>query len=694
MMNGLNTSREKPICYPKIACNIFIALFFIGLACYSEASGQQRIDSLINALPYAESSKRARLLAELSSLLVNFDPQQAIRYAEQGLQLVSPEMDTLKADFLYFASVGYGRLGNFSRQLELGKESLSISMVIEDQRRQAKVMSVIAMAYFNLGSFESSLSYQLKVLKIREAAKDSTGLVGSYNNLGIVYQRLNQPEDAINSYHKALDYIGTGNSEQIRGAILNNLGSLYSRIGKNAEAIVLMNKALSLHEATGNREGLSLTHNNLGIALYALGKEADALSHYLKALKLNEEAGDKHGIAVTAMNLGSFYQKTENKSEALRYFNYSLKLSNEEGFRDIEMNSYLNLAIFYETIGNYRNAYEYHTRYTNLKDSLFTEETSGNMNKMRALYEADRKEQDNILLNQKLAFKQLQLNRRLTIIYFASALLAGLLLLSFSLFRSYLHKKRALSKELEFSRLISRFVSTVTHEFRTPLAGISSSVQLLEDYGNDFGKTEQKKLFTRINDSLSGLKSMLDELTILEKEKTMRTIVRKNNFSFEAFLEELVRDILVSSQNSKDVVISVNSQPLVGEITTDRELLRHVISNVLSNAVKYSGSNGKVRIEKSITDNLLQISVSDEGIGIPADDIPLIFNDFYRSDNAESIPGTGLGMSIVKNALDHLGGKIHIDSLLNTGTSVMLTIPVIAEYIIPSENEKSLVDRG
>lgn len=453
-----------------------------------------------------------------------------------------------------------------------------------------------------------------------------------------------------------------------------------------------MNQALALHEVTGNREGLSLTHNNLGIALSTLNRDNDAMFHYLKALKLNEEGGDKHGMAVTAMNLGSLHQKTGNQSEAIRYFEYSLKLSLEEGFRDIEMNSYVNLAVFHENMGNYRKAYEYHTRYTSLKDSLFTEETSGNMNKMRAMYEADRKEQDNILLNQKLAFRELQLSRRQTTIYFAAALLAGMLVISFSLYRSYLHKKRALNKELEFNRLISRFVSTVTHEFRTPLAGISSSVQLLQDFGNDFGITEQKKLFSRINDSLAGLKSMLDELTILEKEKTRRTIVKKNSFGFEAFFDELVRDILVSAQNSNDVVISANSQPTIGEITTDRELLRHALSNILSNAVKYSGEKGKVRIDKSLTGNHLRIEVSDEGIGIPEEDIPFIFNDFYRSGNAESIPGTGLGMSIVKNAVELLGGEIKIDSALNEGTRVELIVPVVNENLMMIENEESLVD--
>lgn len=686
--------RTSPFCIIKSMLSGILFFLLTSTWVYPHNTDYQYIDSLIKILPRAESRNKTRLLAEISSLLINTRPQEAIRYAEQGLLLLSPEEDTLRADFLYLISLGNGKQGNFSRQLELGKECLPISLKIKDERRQTKIMSVIAMAYFNLGNFESSLRYQLKVLKIREAARDSAGLVGTYNNLGILYQRMNQLDDAIKSYQKALEYIESGKSAQIRGAVLNNLGSLFSRTGKNPEAIELLNEALTLHQASDNREGLSLTHNNLGIAFTSMGKDAEALEHYHKALKINEESGDKHGTAVTSLNLGSLLQKSGNQPGALKYFNYSLMLSLEEGFRDIEMNSYFNLAEFYKTTGDFRKAYENYRSYANLKDSLFTEETSENMNKMRAMYEADRKEQDNVLLNQKLAYKQLQLNRRQTAIYLAMAMLAGLLLLSFSLFRLYLHKKRALNKEMEFNRLISRFVSTVTHEFRTPLAGISSSVQLLQEFGKDFEESEQKKLFSRINDSLAGLKSMLEDLTILEKGKTGRTVVKNNEFNFEDFFDELVRDILVSAQNSKDVVISASREPIIGVITADRDLLRHALSNVISNAIKYSVGKGEVRIEKILVNNRLCINISDNGIGIPEEDIPYIFNDFFRSGNAESIPGTGLGMSIVKNSVELLKGEIKIFSKLKTGTRVELMIPVMSENKITSDYEKSTTHRG
>jgi signal transduction histidine kinase len=304
---------------------------------------------------------------------------------------------------------------------------------------------------------------------------------------------------------------------------------------------------------------------------------------------------------------------------------------------------------------------------------LFTEEASENMSKMRAMYEADKKEQDNILLNQQLEFKQLQLNRRQVTIYLAIFLIIAFLILSASLYKLYRQNRKALKRELEMNRLISRFVSTVSHEFRTPLAGISSSMQLLRDYRPELDQAEQERLFGKISDSISHLKSMLDDVTLLEKEQSDRLTIRNDSFIFETFCDEVIRDTLaaIPSQYTASVTYEGN----IGNITTDKEMMRHVLSNIISNAIKYSDINGEVKVSASCTGQSLTIEVIDNGRGIPEEDMPYLYNDFYRGSNVEGVPGTGLGMSIVKTSLKKLNGSVELSSAPNQGTTVKVSIP-------------------
>lgn len=650
-----------------------LLLSFSFLTITAQTQEPATIDSLKDVLSTVQGDERIILLEKLGNAMLNVNPYESVNYAEEGLKLTAEKHDSVKAGFIYTLSIAYGRVGNVTKQLELGKEAVGIYEKIHDEKRQTKAMSAVAMAYYNLGNYESSLRVQLAVLRIRERLKDNKGLAGTYNNLGIVYQRLNQTDEAIKSYEQALKYIENEKLEYLKGPVLNNLGSLYTHRGKYDEAMKALDNAFSLHRKNADNEGLLNTYINYGVLYTSLNNTDKAMQNYQAAYKISMETNDMHGLAITSLNLGVINNQLKKYQIAEDYVYNSLKISKENGFRDIEMDDYQNLASVYQNMGDYKQAYEYHVKYSKLKDSLFTQQASENMSKMRAAYEADKKEQDNILLNQQLEFKQLQLDRRQTTIYFAVILLLAFIVLTVSLYKLYLQKKKALSKELEMNRLISRFVSTVSHEFRTPLTGISSSVQLLRDFGNELDKKDQEKLFTKLNNSISELKSMLDDVTILDKGQSNRLTIRNDNFIFEEFCDETVRDILLSVDADHNIPVSYEGT--VGGITTDRELLRHILSNIISNAIKYTDKGGEVRIISGIEETNLKIQVIDEGRGIPAEDLPYVFNDFYRGSNTGNIPGTGLGMSIVKTTLQALNGSIDLKSEPGKGTTVSVTIP-------------------
>ncbi len=233
--------------------------------------------------------------------------------------------------------------------------------------------------------------------------------------------------------------------------------------------------------------------------------------------------------------------------------------------------------------------------------------------------------------------------------------------------------KFALEKEKELNQLKSRFISTVSHEFRTPLAGISSSSELLQRYDDKWNITRKKMYFQQIKEAVRHMTLMLDEVSFIGKDESGRILFNPSVFNFEEFLLQLINEIS-SFYSFKNKINFINKSNL-GKVVMDKTLVRHIITNVLSNAVKY-GKEKDVDLIIDKKDQKAHIFIKDYGIGIPKEDLKHIFEPFHRSENVQEIQGSGLGMSIVKRCIDAHNAEIDIKSDINKGTLVSIIMPV------------------
>ncbi len=235
--------------------------------------------------------------------------------------------------------------------------------------------------------------------------------------------------------------------------------------------------------------------------------------------------------------------------------------------------------------------------------------------------------------------------------------------------------KNAFEKERELNTLKTRFISTVSHEFRTPLAGIQSSASLIEKYGNLWPQDKQEKLFRQIYESVKHMTNMLEGVSFIGKDHSGKLEIKPKIFDFEEILYDIIEE--VKSFFKGKTIINHHSKSKIGTILMDTTLLRHILTNVLSNAVKYSLEKNPVEI---ITDNIedknMLIRVKDDGIGIPKEELKLIFESFHRASNVGNIKGTGLGMAIIKRSVDLCNGTIQIKSQINKGTIVSISLPI------------------
>ncbi|MDX6747469.1 PAS domain S-box protein [Polaribacter sp. PL03] len=228
----------------------------------------------------------------------------------------------------------------------------------------------------------------------------------------------------------------------------------------------------------------------------------------------------------------------------------------------------------------------------------------------------------------------------------------------------------------EVNILKSQFISTVSHEFRTPLAGILSSVQLLQIYNDTWGKEKKEKQFKQIFDAVQHTKALLDDVSLIDEEQTSKSFFRPTNIKLLPLINEIIEENLSVSETNQKVIIK--SKLDIESYYMDSIMIRHILNNIISNALKYSSKNITIHLSKTKKKEVKFI-IKDLGIGIPTDEIKYLLEPYYRASNKGSAQGTGFGLSVVKRFVDLHKGKMLIESVVNEGTAVIIILPYLQQ---------------
>lgn len=236
--------------------------------------------------------------------------------------------------------------------------------------------------------------------------------------------------------------------------------------------------------------------------------------------------------------------------------------------------------------------------------------------------------------------------------------------------------RRALQVERELNALKSRFVSIVSHEFRTPLTVLRTSAELLEKYGHL--ATEEKKhvYFQRIRAAITNMTQLLEDVLVVGRAEAGKLDFKPCPLDLEAFCREIVEEIQHGVGLDHRIVFQPQAQ--FGDACLDQNLLRPILTNLLSNAVKYSERGSQIDFILSRENELAIFEVTDRGIGIPQADQPHLFELFHRASNVDTIRGTGLGLAIVHQCVTRHQGHISFVSRENVGTTFKVRLPLHA----------------
>ncbi|MBD1909018.1 PAS domain S-box protein [Leptolyngbya sp. FACHB-16] len=232
----------------------------------------------------------------------------------------------------------------------------------------------------------------------------------------------------------------------------------------------------------------------------------------------------------------------------------------------------------------------------------------------------------------------------------------------------------------ELSELRSRVITMICHEFRNPLNNISLSASSLERYNMQLTDDQKETYLAGIQNNVERMTQMIDAILMIGRIETKGIEVQPNQFDLIPFCQELVAEILLgeteNAYDDQDKRIQFKCRFKRLLITLDPRLLRSILTNILANALRYTPAPGCIQFKLLKQKDQVTFCIVDQGIGIPPEDLPYLFEPFHRGRNVSNIAGTGLGLNIVKRFVDLQGGQIDVASQLGKGTTFRVTLPM------------------
>tara|TARA_B100000953_G_scaffold85458_1_gene69746 strand:- start:1615 stop:2865 length:1251 start_codon:yes stop_codon:yes gene_type:complete len=234
--------------------------------------------------------------------------------------------------------------------------------------------------------------------------------------------------------------------------------------------------------------------------------------------------------------------------------------------------------------------------------------------------------------------------------------------------------KDALQKEKELNELKTKFLSLVSHEFKTPLSGILTSATLAEKYTKEEQQPKREKHLVTIRNKVHYLNNILNDFLSIERLDSGRGQYKFSKFGLKRLINEVIYNANITLKDGQEISYPKDIEDV--ELFMDEKILELILSNLLGNAIKYSPENTSIQFMVNFHDDLIVFKIKDQGRGIPKKDQKHIFERYFRAENALLDQGTGIGLNIAKTHLENLGGTIQFESEENIGTTFTIEVPM------------------
>lgn len=646
---------------------IATALYYLGVAYWVQARYDKALEEISRSL-------------EISKAI---DDKEGIAQAYGGMGVI------------------YRGKGDYSSALEFQHKALEIFEETGNQRRAAMAYVNMGVIFHTRGRLTKALDYNIKALKIYEELGGQRELAGIFNNIGAIYNDQENYEEALEYYERALELQQALKDKKGVGASYLNVGEIYASRGQDSLALSLFYQALELYEELEDQKGIAESFVIMGRIFYKQENYALAKERYLSASALFREIGYKEGIVLTLNELGKTYLALKQYLQSVEYASESIETAKEIQVVNLVKDAAETLYQAYRQLKNYEKALEYHIIYEQYKDSLLSDRNTNDFEKLKFNYEIEKKETENILLKARSEWQSRQVAQQRTlrnIFILSSLLLLGLVLVFFWGRRKEKKANQLLNqKNKEVSAIADnlatanaeieaqkqtlekvnkakdKLFSVISHDLRGPLNSLQGLLALSHDKA--LSQEEALKLFPEIARQLSQSHNLLDNLLVWAKSQMQGFQPNPEKFNLRLLIEEVTQ--LLGGPADKKKIQIIYAAPSSFEAFADPDMVKLILRNLISNAIKFTPEGGSITISASEESGFIKIEVADTGVGISEEEQQKLFEKDARYSTPGTIgeKGTGLGLQLSKEFVESNGGKIWVKSLKGKGSIFTFTVP-------------------
>ncbi len=587
--------------------------------------------------------------------------------------------------------------------LEYAVHAYNLSKSIDYPKGNASAIHNRGIAKAVLGKFDTGLSDLMEASVIRESIKDLNGLSSTYNAIGFVFAEMGNDKKALEFYEKALEIRNETGYKTNLGILLNNIGWIYFREGKLDKALENFYKALAVNQEDNDDRGVGASQSNIGNVYRRIGNFNKGLEYHFKALETGQKFDDKYGTVNTLRYIAEDYLDLGDVEKATNYALKSLILAQEIESVSEEKNSAVLLAKIYEIRNKFPEATSYLKMANRLKDSLFSIEKAEVLGHLQTVFELEAKEKENEMLRieQSASTQKIKMQSYFLLLSIGFiVLILGLATIIFLFNRKLKDANLKLSQlnneitsqkedieqkansinekktELEATNQIKdKLISVIAHDLKNPLNSVSGYSEIIISRFDSYTKDEIISFLRIIHDNAMRSNMLLDNLLQWSRLQT-RTITF---IPTEQKLYKLVTDeiyFVVNTAAEKKVTIKTKIHEDL-YLTADSNMIKTIVRNLISNAVKFSRKGGEVIVSAEASNGETIISVEDNGVGIPHHVKEKLFTGEagVTTSGTAGEKGTGLGLMLCKDFVEAHDGKIWVESEPDKGSRFSISIP-------------------
>ncbi|WP_420576093.1 tetratricopeptide repeat protein [Ekhidna sp.] len=577
--------------------------------------------------PSLTNTKVLDLLEEAYKKRIN-DLKTSIQLAEEALQ-ISKELEDMACigKSLSQLSLFHMIIGDFDLSINMAKEAIEIFEQTGDDKGIADAKYTIAGALYKTDNYNLGLTYLVDCLKTYQKLDDFHNQARVEKSMGTVYEFFGDEESAIKIYRASIESGKKADDLNLQSNAFNPLSGIYLNQGKIKEALELIEKSIAYKKESNDVRGLAFALYGRG-KVYTVTREFEkAEADFLEAEKIHREMGEKLGLAMCYHKRGALYIKMNRLDEAEEMLVEALQYSNKNRIILIKFRANLLLHEIAKKRGNYELALKYLQQYIDEKESVINDRTAKVIESYDVINEMHRLEQDARVQKEKADLIE--------------------------------------KKKIE----LDSFFYRISHDLKGPITSLMSlnyvaklevkdetALRFLDDY---------EKQANRLNTILDGLLN-LTKMSFNEDSKQ------------EIDFEKIIYDCISSYKflaNYDQVEFKIDVDPSI-KFEAEWALINTVMQNLIENGIKYARTEDNqpfISISvKQKTDKIL-IDATDNGIGMDQETVEKIFTMFFRVNR--KIEGTGLGLHILKRAIERLNGEVEVKSELGKGTTFSISLP-------------------